>query len=509
MTIINIHVSSDKKLDIQHDELFANNGSIAALLEIEKKYGVEDRLAVDLSFFEAKGLEKIKQTIFDNKEKGRKTILMFSLLDYNAEETIKLIEKIKREHGEQVITVVGGQLVPFAKEAYSKNLNIDCVAVGDGEDLIPKILDDYNNFGKVKKSYEDWQKDRGIKVGKLVGGEFSSLDYDNYFAINDFLTAQREAGKKSQLVVQLSGGPGCAWAANNAGGACKFCALQNITIMNKTSLRTLLEKVKELEDKYPVDRFFDVANQFLPFLDRNQTKEWLKEFIKIKKELGIASGFFVYLTIGSTDEEIAKLLKEAGVEECFIGVDHFEKRILKEQNKSAHSSESERDKTLKFLHENGIKFEFGIVLGATENENQESLETVRIGILDILEKYPSSLEAISFSPVEIIQGSKVWLELGEKIKSLETEVKKTRFYSKAKKALDNFKEKGYLTREEKLTLSIFYMTVKGNDPRIIYEFEKEMCKLMKERGIFVTSETSQKLLDRVLFNENQAELKIK
>ncbi len=55
--------------------------------------------------------------------------------------------------------------------------------------------------------------------------------------------------------------------------------------MNKTPLEDSLVVEKELQDQFGVDRIFDVANQFLPFLRKEDIIKWLQSYHSIRQRL--------------------------------------------------------------------------------------------------------------------------------------------------------------------------------------------------------------------------------
>src|SRR5690606_18274626 len=206
-----------------------------------------------------------------------------------------------------------------------RNPNIDVVCVGDAEQILPRLLGDLVE-DKPAPRYEGWVKHTNEK-------RFAGVSYEHYWQIPERMMEQKRLAGFSQLTVQGPGGPGCSWAANNKEGACQFCALQNIVVMNQTPLRTSLANAAEVAQTLHPDRFFDMANQFLPYLDKRRNKDWIQQYADIRSELGITASKYAYLTVSSIDAEIATLLKRIGLSEAYLGVDHFHPEALAEENK--------------------------------------------------------------------------------------------------------------------------------------------------------------------------------
>ncbi|PCI24652.1 hypothetical protein COB57_04540, partial [Candidatus Peregrinibacteria bacterium] len=326
--LLNIHLSDLPEEKERFDTLISPSGTVATLNKIASNLGIE-HMGYDGAFPNSEEVaQAIKNDIRNTLESGSSPVLLFTTLVYNAQSTLAFITEIKQEFTHSVKIIVGGQLIPFAKKAYIQNLNIDAVCIGDGEALIPELMNDIKQ-GTLKRHYEKW-----LSSSPETTGKFEMVDYSNFYQLDERMLAQKALSGLSQLCLQGLGGPGCSWAANNKNKACDFCSLQNITEMNRQSLDTVMQTQKYLQDTLNPDRFFDVANQFLPFLSVKENIEWLKKYINKREEYNINTPKYVYLTVISVTDKIATLLKQAGVEEVYLGVDHFDKTALTELNKS-------------------------------------------------------------------------------------------------------------------------------------------------------------------------------
>lgn len=282
--LINIHLNpkvvETKDQEERFDTLISPSSTVATLLSIEKELGQNDIIGIDEAFpSEAETKIEIKKLIENDINKGKITTLLFTLLLYNSERTLTYIEELKQEFGEKIKIMIGGQLVPLAREAYLKNKNIDVVCVGDAEKILPELLRDLET-GKVKREYEGWVMDEKEK-------KFSGVSFEHFWQIKERMAAQKKEIGFSQLTIQGPGGPGCAWAISSINGPCSFCSLQNVKVKSETSTEEYLENERMLEQQFHPDRFFDVANQFIPTLNQYKKVEWLKQYIEIRKAKGI------------------------------------------------------------------------------------------------------------------------------------------------------------------------------------------------------------------------------
>lgn len=152
---------------------------------------------------------------------------------------------------------------------------------------------------------------------------------------------------------------------------------------------------------------------------------------------GINVRKYVYLTVSSVDDEIAQLLAESGVEETYLGVDHFNREALIQENKS-HRTLSRLERTLNALTDNGIKFRMGVVAGAAK-ENRETLNAILHGVDWVVSRYRDGLNGIGVFPIELIPGSRLWRDMQQS--------------GLCQPIFSKFHEQGFITRGEQKELT--------------------------------------------------------
>ncbi|MFA5188155.1 MAG: radical SAM protein [Patescibacteria group bacterium] len=432
------------------------------MLNIEKELGRNDIIGIDEAFpGEAETKNKIRRLIENDISEGKITALLFTLLLYNSERTLKYIEELKHVFGEKIKIIIGGQLVPLAREAYLKNKNIDAVCVGDAEKILPELLRDLE-VGNLKGEYAGWVMNEKEK-------KFSGVSFDHFWQIKERMETQKKEVGFSQLTIQGPGGPGCAWAISSMKGPCSFCSLQNVEVKSEMTIEEYLENERVLEQQFHPDRFYDVANQFIPSVSPHEKVEWLKKYIEIRKAKGIKAEKYAYLTVPSVDAEVAELLKEAGISEVYLGIDHFSEEALKQENKSFRKRET-LEKCLNALKSNGISFRAGIVLGSAE-ESLETLESVRNGVRWMTENYRDIIKAVGIFPIEMLPGSK--------------DFEKMREAGLCPGLFVKFDESGYLSRDEQREMTNSWIDSHSNvSAKEVREFETEMFDYLKSEGVF-------------------------
>lgn len=464
MEFLNVHLGPDtSERDSRFDSLISPNGSVAALEAVLKKSGTqsENILSLDDSF---PGAVETWNFLFQHIEASKeKVYLLLPVLLYNAKRVVELAEALKQEFGNKVHIVVGGQLIPQAEGAYRNNLNIDTVSMGDAELLIPQMLSDINSGG-LRSLYRGWMRDTQVRP------KFSTFSYDRHWMIRERLQKQKEVAGFSQLTVQGPGGPGCSWAEQHK-EACSFCALDNITTMNGISLEEHFSQLRLLQDTFAPDRFFDVANQFLPAFRSDKAKKWLEDYIIERDRQGVTVGSYGYFTVSSITDEVAGMMKQAGIEQVYLGVDHFHPEALKEEGKSWKKLDT-LHRALNALQKQEITVRGSVVLGAAK-ETEYTLESVRNGLAQMLETYANPINGFpiikSFGvlPIEILPGA----PLVQKMRQQELCPDVFRF-------LDTH---GFLTREQQQKLTESYISANSEvSYSEILQFKRE-CEVLFER----------------------------
>lgn len=452
MKLVNVHLNTAVEEGERFDTLTAPAGTVATLLEIERQLGIKDAIGVDESYpGREKTREFLHQTIAEHIKRERVAIL-FTTLIYNAEPTIQLMRELRQEYGHHLHIVVGGQLIPLVKEPYLQNTDVDTVCVGDAEVILPSLLADLD-AGSARLLYQGTLQHSGKRR------VFAGASYDGFYMLEERMKVQRERAGFSQLLIQGPGGPGCSWAANNPEGPCNFCALQNITTMNEVTLEEHFAREHALQERYHPDRIFDVANQFFPKQKRNEVIQWLTQYIQARNKAGVTTPQYCYLTVSSVDEEVASLLQQAGIQEVYLGIDHFDPKALKEENKP-YRSRNTLTRCLDALKKYGIRFRTGVVMGAAR-ETPETLKSIEEGIAWMQREYRGYVRSIGIFPVEVIPGSDVFAKM--KASGVRQDI------------FQSFEAKGYLTREEQHELTKAYIDYHSEvDAEEVYAVAKEL-----------------------------------
>ena len=232
--------------------------------------------------------------------------------------------------------------------------------------------------------------------------------------------------------------------------------------MNQRSIFDLVSAEKELQDKWNPDRLFDVSNQFLPYLSARKSIDWLQNYIRAREGLGVTVRKYTYLTVSSIHSEVAELLKKAGVDEVYLGIEHFSEAPLRTMNKP-HKNRAQLENTLSLLHSNEIRFRSGVVVGDSR-ETERSLRDIEDGLRWMKDGYSEIMGPVGVYPIVLLPGSKAYSRIRQQSQ-----------FAKWVNKLEN--EAGFLTPDDQLEMTRAYINSTGgvSADRIF-----EACKTFKQ-----------------------------
>ncbi len=389
-----VHMGNEQGLDNRFDTEMMVNGSVAALTTIADRLGVES-VAIDESFTGSRSFDDVLHGEIEGALKhGQQLVVFTSVLSYNAEQSLRLLEELKAHYGDRVRTGVGGQLIRVAPQAYRRKNYIDHVAVGDAEVTLGKLLAGESfASGYLFRQPSEWNF-------------YAAPSYERYVAFEERLQAmsmlelESEVGMITgvrQAVVENV--RGCAWG--HASGVCRFCSLESIdTEPRYRPLPEQFEVERSLVERWKANWVFDVSNQWLPRLNRKE--EWLEAYLEARRAASAPNlDRYVYLTVNSITRGTAPLLREAGVRTAFVGLDGWTTEVRK-----AHGKAESVMSCLRAARDSQLLLRAGLVIGegATEENLGELQDFVRLLASEYHEPFLSLVTYIEI----VLQGSPVW-----------------------------------------------------------------------------------------------------
>lgn len=284
-----------------------------------------------------------------------------------------LCEVIKKD-SPNIIILVGGVLATnLAKEIFDTTDLIDAICHGEGEiPLRDLFLTD--DIEKTFKLHPSWLTKKDLHEGKKVSAslvqnlddipilQYSKLDLNMYTGrINDGTNTKS---------LPIHSTRGCPYN-------CIFCSAgtNHGKKIRQMSPERFLSDVKEMIEKYDIKELSIDDDQFLFYKDR--AIKILKGLAEFNISIEMASG----ISIKFIDDEIANLLKEAGLKTAVIAVESGSQRVLEDIIKKPLNI-SQIEPVVKSLRKAGLFVHAPFIIGLP-GETQEDRDLSRKLILEI------------------------------------------------------------------------------------------------------------------------------
>jgi radical SAM superfamily enzyme YgiQ (UPF0313 family) len=260
--------------------------------------------------------------------------------------------------------ILGGPYASVLPEKILVNQSsVDCIVVGDGEFALKMLLEG--------KPYEEIPNLAYRKNGKIVINDsvktpmcemvipdYCTLPLEKYFANHRDRYGQFKPYKAALAIYSMKG---CSWRDKTNGG-CVFCMIPHFGVTYKKPEHVWNEMLY-FNAVHGVDSFWEVSDSFADNI------EWLKSFRNAKPD-DFNIGLSIYARASSINAEKARLLKEIGVFEVFIGAESGDNQILRNTKKGITTDTVRR--AIKLLSDEGINVIVSFVLGLP-GETEETL----------------------------------------------------------------------------------------------------------------------------------------
>ena len=249
---------------------------------------------------------------------------------------------------------------------------VDTICIGEGEEVILKMLEDIKN-SSLQRQY------RGLEVQDL-----DSLPYPARNLL-DFDKSPFAFTNNTPISTGIITSRGCPFS-------CDFCASPKFNIrMRYRSAKSVYDEFKYIRDKYGIKQFRVIDDIF------TLNKSRVLEICEMLKELDIS--YRVMGRVDTFDADIAKALHSSGCKEVELGVENFDDVVLKLLNKRISAADSV--KALQIANDCGLNSRI-LMMIRTPGQSQKTVPTN----ITFLQKVPFHMIACGyFIP---IPGSKIW-----------------------------------------------------------------------------------------------------
>ncbi len=490
--LILVHCDSGAGMENREDTILAANAGIAVVSAVGKMFGVSS-IAFDKSYLgttpaahESGSVQSlfslVSAAIQQSLDRGEQPFLLCTILNYNAEESLLLLQRIKGRFRDKIHTGVGGQHIRTSPQSFLRKLTkrsadraglayyeggyIDHVSVGHAEITLPKIL----GIGVDINKGEDVFVQGELNLSPNDQIHFAQPDYSSYHAIHDRLKAMESMSlgpfKPGSRQLVIEGVRGCSWAFSQ-GKACTMCALESID--SRPIFKPFGQyfgHMRKLMDDYSVNWLFDVSNQFVPVLNTMGMMVWLNEFIKEKERHGCSeANIYTYLTSGSLNHLTIPLLRKAGVSMAYVGIDGWTQGTQKALNKSPLLTRSDKrhlqvvrsfddkepprslETMLDQCRQNGLHIRTSLVVGS--GIDRTALQKLCEFVAMLSTTYDDVVLTLGIFEQIILPGSPVFTMFEYDARALN--------WSDVISMYDLFREQGYLSWEQQSRLNALFI----------------------------------------------------
>ncbi len=292
---------------------------------------------------------------------------------------VKDITKQIKDHDDKTVIVMGG---PAATVSYTEILeqqeHIDAICYAEGELAMCRLIDSEDPMEELTK--HPWVTTKSLAsirapmtkyVDRLdddIAIDYSLVDIAAYSmkeAFSPFASYRNDVGVRQFFLVTSRGCP----------FKCVFCAEPAFhgKAMRYASLDSIIDHVEFLTNEYGMNVLTLYDDQLL--LNQQRAKELFRRLAQFKLRIEMPNG----VTVVYIDDEMAHLMKEAGVDTIFLAIESGSDYVLREIIKKPLIVSKIRP-TIEALQRNDIFVQAFFIIGfpgEREQDRQDSLAMIK------------------------------------------------------------------------------------------------------------------------------------
>jgi radical SAM superfamily enzyme YgiQ (UPF0313 family) len=288
---------------------------------------------------------------------------------------LKSLAQIVKAHDSKIYTVAGGPAITTAyAEILAECEHLDAACYSEGEVGLKSLIeaDDI----EVAISQDPWVTKEKLRqkittspvyddLDKIIDVDYSLVDINAYSMKEAFSPFTRFTESAKQFFIVTS--RGCPFK-------CVFCAEPSFhgANMRYAGVDRVIEHVARLKAQYGLSVLTIYDDQIL--MNRARAKELFSKLAGLHIRVELPNG----VTLSYIDEELAGLMKKAGVDTIFLAIEHGSKRVLKDIIRKPIAFNRIKP-TIQLLQNSGIfacgSFVIGLP-GETRAERQETRDAI-------------------------------------------------------------------------------------------------------------------------------------
>lgn len=285
---------------------------------------------------------------------------------------LKKLSAMAREEFSGVLQVAGGPAITTGyKDIIEEGVALDAMCFSEGEAGLLALLNSADPDRELDKSPWIRNKPESLTAPRpqavtedldnVIDVDYELVDVPAYSMREAFSPFVKFAAGSKQFFLVTS--RGCPFK-------CNFCAEPSFhgASMRYASVDLIIEHVRKLIDRYGLNVLTIYDDQLL--LNRDRAKDLFSKLAQFNIRVEMPNG----VTMSYIDEELAGLMRRAGVDTIFLAIESGSKRVLKEIIYKPISF-SRIKPTVELLQANGIFTTAFFVIGLPGETDKEREET--------------------------------------------------------------------------------------------------------------------------------------
>jgi radical SAM superfamily enzyme YgiQ (UPF0313 family) len=249
---------------------------------------------------------------------------------------VKRITDVAKIHPSKPKIILGGALITSEKELMFKTLAPDYAVYGEGEITIVELLKCIEKNGDFKKVNGIIFKDKEKKIiitkpqepikniDKIPFPDFEGLGFEEYLKNQFTNTAYFYNYYDFPRTLPILASRSCPFR-------CTFCYHSIGTGYRERSIDNVMDELKLMIKKYNINSIVIYDDLFSA--RRERILEFCKQISKINQKRMQKIKWTCQLSVTNIDEELLRIMKNAGCEVISYGFESFSEKVLKSMHK--------------------------------------------------------------------------------------------------------------------------------------------------------------------------------